>query len=307
MIQNKNWFVIVNPVSGTGTGKTNWNTIAHLLRQHQILFNYAFTNYKGHIKKIIADESEKGNHHFLICGGDGSLSEAVNAVMNLDIALREKTVLGVIPVGSGNDWCRTHNISFDYKTAIKQFASGCIARHDVGCITLLPSNSKQYFINIAGSGYNAHVAKNINKHYPDKKPGKAVYMLSLLKYLANYTCDNAIIRAGGITINQKIFSVCFAICKYNGGGMMQAPQAVYNDGLLAVNIILAIPKWRVILNLPRLKDGSWLKNKWVISADADEVYIEGKNQFIEADGESLGYAPAQIGIYKQAIQMILPT
>ncbi len=300
------WSVIINPVSGKGIARDNWNVLSSLIAQHGIHFTHCFTEYKGHIKNIIATESEKGNTHFLILGGDGSLSEAANAVMNLNLALREKIVLGLIPIGSGNDWCRTHSISRNYKLAIQQFASGQIIKHDVGYVLLDNQSNKHYFINIAGSGYNAHVVKKVNEQYPIKKPGKIIYLLSLLKYLAAYKCRNACIKTENTVINEKIFSVCFAVCKYNGGGMMQAPQAIFNDGLLTVNIIKSKPKWEIIRNLPRLKDGSFIKNKYVVTDNAIHIRIDGPSQFIEADGENIGFAPAHISIIKEAIQVVLP-
>ena len=96
-----------------------------------------------------------------------------------------------------------------------------------------------------------------------------------------------------------------AICKYNGGGMMQAPQAIFNDGLLTVNIIKSLTKIEVIKNLSGLKDGSYIKNPKVISSETNEVILSGQNQFIEADGESLGMAPAKFGIVANAINFII--
>ena len=300
------WFVIINPVAGKGLGKKHWAEIKQLLSQKNINFDFCFTEYKNHIKEIIAEQVTKNNHHFLICGGDGSLSEAVNAVMNLESAERNKILLGVIPIGSGNDWCRTHNISNNYETATEQFITGTITKHDVGFVEMNTTNTKHYFINIAGAGYDGFVVDKINTRYPDKKPDKAIYMLMLLKCLFGYKCSHATITAGNSIVNEKIFSMSVAICKYNGGGMMQAPQAIFNDGLLTVNIIKSLSKIEVIKNLSGLKDGSYIKNPKVISSETSEVILTGQNQFIEADGESLGMAPAKFGIVANAINFIVP-
>lgn len=306
MIGDKNWVVLINPVAGKGNGEKNWPAIAKLLTKNNISFRFFFTRFKGHIKEIIQQQLQNGNHNFLICGGDGSLNEAVNASMNSSENLRQEIVLGVIPIGSGNDWSLTHSISTNCSDAVKQFANGIITNHDVGFAFPEHTLEKYYFINIAGVGYDGHVVKKINDTYPEIKPGKIIYLFTLLKELLFYKNQLAKIKSDKFILKEKMFSMSIAICKYNGGGMMQAPQAIYNDGLLTVNIIKNLSKWEVLLNLGGLKDGSYVNHKKVISLNTQKLSISAKEILSEADGEFIGNSNIEFGIEPLALKVVLP-
>ena len=87
--------------------------------------------------------------------------------------------LGVIPLGTGNDWIRTSKIPNSIEKAINVIINNTVIFQDIGCITLA-SGKKEYFNNLAGTGYDGYVVKNL------KKPGSIAFLLSGLYSLLFY-------------------------------------------------------------------------------------------------------------------------
>jgi diacylglycerol kinase family enzyme len=95
------------------------------------------------------------------------------------------------------------------------------------------------------------------------------------------------------------------IGKFNGGGIMQLPHALPDDGRLAATMIEKVGKIDVLLNLPKIFDGRILTHPKVKSAKGTNIIIESKSRFmLEADGESLGHGPFEFGIIPRAIRVI---
>src|SRR5690606_32385111 len=106
----------------------------------------------------------EGYREFIIVGGDGTLNEVINGIFaQKDLDPIEITI-GMIPVGTGNDWCRMFGIPFNYHEAVKTILKGKTFIQDVGKVYFLRQQQqyKRYFINIAGIGFDAVVAKKGN-------------------------------------------------------------------------------------------------------------------------------------------------
>ena len=77
----------------------------------------------------------------------------------------------------------------------------------------------------------------------------------------------------------SVFAMSIAICKFNGGGMMIAPHAIYNDGLLSLTLVEKISRLKVLKNFFRLFDGSFVKNKEVKTFDTRKLSVAAKCSF----------------------------
>jgi diacylglycerol kinase family enzyme len=201
----------------------------------------------------------------------------------------------MIPVGTGNDWCRTFGIPFDYKAAIQILKKEKIFLQDVGKISYYRQNDPQlrYFINIAGMGYDALVAKKTNLLKEKGKGGPFAYFYFVFASLFQYKFIEAVIDIDDQQVFKgEIFSMNIGICKYNGGGMMQVPFAVPDDGLYDVTLIKKAPKWMVIRHASKLYDGTLVKLPFVSTFRGKIIRIRSTGKiYLEADGESLGHSP----------------
>lgn len=305
LIQSEKYFVIINPVSGNGKALEDWELIEAILKKNQILFTHAFSVREGNITDVVKEKVEAGYRKVIVVGGDGSLNEAVNGIFSQKAVSTNEISLGIIPVGTGNDFCRTHKIPFNYNKTVEIIVSGKTVIHDVGQVEFDGMPTK-YFINVAGCGYDGFVASKINKLLSSKKNNKAIYLFEVIKNLFAYKPVH--IKAnvyGSVLYEGKVFSMAIANCKYNGGGMMQAPDAVFNDGLLNVTLIKATNIMKIVLNMYRLFNGTITEYNMVFSAKVSSLEVVcGDDNFLEVDGESIRQGSFKIKILPESLNVL---
>ena len=178
----KSWFLIVNPSAGNTNFRKSWICIQSLLKTKEIYFSFAFTQYTKHELVLVDEAIKQGYRNFISVGGDGTLHHVVNGIMMQRYTKTSNIKLGVIPLGTGNDWIRTYKIPNSIEKAINVIVNNTVVFQDIGCITLA-SGKKEYFNNLAGTGYDGYVVKNL-KYL--KKLGSIAFLLSGLYSLLFY-------------------------------------------------------------------------------------------------------------------------
>jgi len=302
------WLTIVNPNAGTKKGEKDWHQIAKKLRKEDIHFKEIFTVEKGHATSITLENVYKGVRKFMVVGGDGTLNEVVNGIfMQTEIPVSE-FLIAMIPVGTGNDWCRSFEIPFSYKKAIKLIKKGKTRLQDVGKIGYYYTDTPQsrYFVNVAGMGYDAVVAAKTNKDKARGRGGPLVYMKNLFTSLMFYKHSHTEIHIDGQgAIKHKTFSLSVGIGKYNGGGMMQLPDAVVDDGIFNITLIKKLGKFTVMKQVKNLYDGSFINHPKVITFRGRNIKINSSPPIsLEADGESLGHSPFSFEIIEKGLRVV---
>jgi diacylglycerol kinase family enzyme len=95
------------------------------------------------------------------------------------------------------------------------------------------------------------------------------------------------------------------ICRYSGGGMMQCPEAVFDDGIFDLTLIDKISKIKVLMNIPRLYSGSFVHNKEVHQFKGNYIEIEaGKELLLEVDGEVVGAGNALLTLLPKELKVL---
>jgi YegS/Rv2252/BmrU family lipid kinase len=302
------WAVVVNPNAGSRKALKDWDLINNLLNSKGLEFKFVFTEKRLHAFDLTLNFLNSGIRKFIVVGGDGTLNEVVNGIFNFDPTGKTLVILGLIPVGTGNDWGRMFHIPLDYVKAVETICKQKIFAQDIGVAYYQKNGTEQirYFANIAGIGYDALVAKRTNT-LKDKKwiGGPILYLYSLAFSLLTYKSHKAKIEIDDNTIDVEIFSLSVGIGKFNGGGMMQLPDAIADDGLFDLTIIRKISKLDVVKNIKNLYDGSFTRHPSVKTYKARKIKVEaGQNFYLEVDGESLGHTPFTFEILSQALHVI---
>jgi diacylglycerol kinase family enzyme len=164
---------------------------------------------------------------------------------------------------------------------------------------------KRYFINIAGMGFGARVVERANRSKEKGKSGPMLYFYNILFSLIQYRSKKAVIEIDGTSYNRKIFSLNVGIGKYNGGGMIQVPHAIADDGLYSITLIKKIGKLNVIANMKKLYNGTITQHSKVETYMAKSVQIDGSDLLkVETDGESLGHGPVSFEIIPRSVKVI---
>jgi diacylglycerol kinase (ATP) len=301
------YLVIVNPNAGSGKGKKDWEKISSLLEKAGLRFSERFTGKKEDAITFTTEGIKSGFRKIITVGGDGTLNEVVNGVLRNSTCPALEISLGLIPVGTGNDWGRMLGIPSDYEKAIMIIKEEKHMVHDAGIVTFFSETGKivRYFINIAGLGFESTVVKRTNYQKDHGHSGKLIYFYNLLMSLLAYKNTRTEIVIDGEEIVTDLFSLNIGNGKYCGGGMRQTPGAQPDDGILDVTIIGNIGKLEIIRKLHMLYDGTILEHPKIKGYKCKNVRVtSGSVLWVEADGESLGHTPAEFGIMPSAINII---
>ncbi len=311
-ILTKRWYIIINPEAGSKKTQADWPGIKKILESYDFDMECVITEYQYHATELVKNAIQDLEFSNIISvGGDGTLNEVINGVFQQDRLKPTDITVGVISVGTGNDWIRMYNIPTDYNEQVKVIMKNNTFLHDVGKVSYLQDDKEKvhYFVNIAGMGFDAYVAKKTNIAKQKGAGGAFTYLLNLITCLFQFTYNYIEIDKGDERIfSGNVFTMSIGICKYNGKGMMQLPFAIPDDGLFDVTVIRKATRWKIVKNIKNLYDGSFINMKEVETFTGEQFTITAKPQksvFLETDGETLGHSPLFFKILPLAAKFII--
>jgi YegS/Rv2252/BmrU family lipid kinase len=302
---NNKWFVIINPTSGNGTSKKKWSLIFNELKNKEFEFEFSFTKYKKHSIEIIQQAINKGFIKFICVGGDGTLHNIVNVILNLNPINISEIKIGIIPIGTGNDWVKTYHISKDYKKAIKTITNEYTIQQDIGKITLETLKKPIYFNNLAGIGFDGYVVNKVNNY---KNLGFLAYLVGALVSLTSYKKPLLEISFDSTIIKSKTLMLLIGLCKFSGGGMQLTKNANPVDGLFDISFIKNITLFNILGNLPGLFNGNITNHILLTNYKTSSLIIkvfDTKKTYIQADGELIGSGNFNVTLLPNAITFIV--
>jgi len=310
MVTNANsnkWFCIVNPTAGK---LDHHETIAKLkgfFQDKNINHKFYITKAKGDATSITIEKTNIGFRKFIAVGGDGTVHELINGIMQQDILPSTDITLAVIPIGTGNDWAKHHNIPTDLAKAFELILKENSSIQDIGIAeyTNKDKKEKQYFNNVAGMAYDAFVVKKLEQR--KSKPNKFIYIFSVLSYLLQYKLQKAKLLIDNKKVDGKFYTINIGICKYSGGGMSLVPHAIHDDGLFAVTYAKEINKIEIIKNTYRFYNETLINHPKITGIQAKIITVESEDDSpidLELDGELVGHSPVKFEIIKNAIKFV---
>ncbi len=304
------WYVIVNPAAGSGAAKRRWPKIQQLLKTEGFRYFAVFTRTKGHAIQLVEEGVQKGYRYFMAVGGDGTNHEVANGLLQQKHVPCHELTYALLPVGTGNDWCRTYGIPRDLRRWLPMIRQLNTRLQDVGSIqyTLQGQQQQRYFVNVAGMAYDAYLVHYIdqNKSYVG---GHLGYLFQLVKCIFRYSLSKAIVYFNGEEVEDEFYTINVGICRYSGGGMQLVPHAVPDDGLMALTLAGRLNILEVLLNTYRFYTGTLDKHKKIRTYQTQHIRVEAKANeatLVEADGEFLGETPVEFKIIEKALKVVVP-
>jgi len=287
--------VILNPAAGSGRVATVW---AHLSPRVRALFPFEerWTRAPGEATQIAAAAAAAGIDRILSVGGDGTLHEVVNGVAGTNVAV------GVLPLGTGNDFARCTGLYRPLPQLIEALARGGTRRIDLGRV------HGRFYINIAGVGFDAEVARQVNATAA-KASGTVPYLLTAMRLAFRYVPPvlQFALDDAGLSRPERHLLIAVGNTQAYGGGMRVCPRAEVDDGLLDVLAVGDVRGWSTLGLLPKVFLGAHLSHPAVQYSKARGVQVVGPADVaLHADGELLGGLPATFSVAPQALSLWSP-
>ena len=297
-------------MGGGGTVRKRWPEIEAQLRTAGLAFDAVFTERRFHAAELAEQSITEGCRHLVAVGGDGTAHEVVNGIMRQTTCPPEEVTFTLLPVGTGNDWVKTHRIPKSIPQWVAFFQAGKTTFQDVGWLTYQENGTEQkrFFINVAGMSYDAYVAKRAEA-YKTQLSSTFFYLLLIFRCLFEFRVPRLRVVFDGKTVEERLYTINIGICRYSGGGLQLVPHAIPDDGKLALTLAGHISKLGVLLITPFFYSGKIGWHPKVSMFQAEEISVEtADNQpvLVEADGEFLGEGPVRVGVLQKALKVLVP-
>ncbi len=303
------WIAVVNPKAGGGKVSEQWPILAHKLKEQGVSFDEMFTGHRYHAVELVIAALRKGYRKIISVGGDGTIHEIVNGLMHQDDVLVGEVTLAVLPAGSGNDWTRMYKIPLDYDKAIANLISGRTIMQDLAKVTFRQSgvDNTRYMVNIAGVGLDANICYRTNIAKAKGASGPGAYAKASFEALLGRTFTFVKVYVDGKRFfSGRYFSIALGIGKYSGGGMIQVPDAVADDGKIAFMLARKLPKLKFVMLFKKLYTGEIYSIKEVMHTQASEIKIvTDKPDRVEVDGEVVGTTPVTFTVIPRALKVVV--
>jgi YegS/Rv2252/BmrU family lipid kinase len=304
------WLFIVNPAAGAGLAGKKWPRQEAELKKAGVQFTVVYTQYRFHAISLVAEAVAGGHRHIVAVGGDGTAHEVVNGIFQQSTCPPGEITFTLLPIGTGNDWIKTHGIPKNFRRWLPYFLNGKTGFQDCAWLVFQREGQVQrrYFINVAGLSYDAFVVRESQK-YPAGIPNKFIYLLLIFRCLFQFEIPRARVSFNGKTAEGLFYTINIGVCRYSGGGMQFVPQALPNDGQLALTLVKKVNKLVVLLVTPLFYLGKIGLHPAVSLLQTGTVKIEQTDMqpiLVEADGEFLGEGPVEAGIEKERLRIWLP-
>lgn len=290
--------LVVNPTSGRGrAGRLLPRVCADLLTAFPDLHlrvhrTTSFAEARLRCIQAVDAARPAGPDHpadsLVVMGGDGMAHLGVNACAGTDVPL------GVIPAGTGNDFCRGAGLPTTIARALEAVGAGRTRRMDVAKVTgALVGGAQERFVgSVVSTGYDARVTRRANA-IPSRLGGLG-YGWAAIAELSTFEPLRYRLTLDGREEDLHAMLVAVGNAGVFGGGMRICPEARVDDGRLDVTIIHPVSRATLLRLLPTTYTGGFVKDPAVELRTASEVRIDGDGLFGMADGEDLGAVPLNV-------------
>lgn len=260
------------------------------------------TTRAGEAGEIAHRAANEGAEIVIAAGGDGTLGEVLNGVFGSGARL------GVLPLGTGNDFARCLGIGTDLERALQVVKSGEFRVVDVGKVEIDGQN--RYFLNVAGAGFDSRVAARINGHRPKilaKLGGTSAYLVACLAEMRRFPLSRIRLELNGERVESRAVLCAFANASSYGGGMIVAPDADLSDGLFEICLIKDLSRLHFLWAFPQVFAGKHVHHPRVEMFQSARVRLESEPKLpVLVDGEIVGMTPAIFEIVPRAVAVLAP-
>ncbi len=309
--------LVVNPRSAGGKTGELFDRMRAPLEAAIGPFDVAITERSRHAADIARDAALEGRETVVAVGGDGSIHEVVNGLMEARDKGATSTRLGVVGAGTGGDFRKSLGIDHRLDRYASVIAEGKTRRIDVARVTYTThagERAEAFFVNILSVGLGGLVDRYVAEG-GRAFGGTAAYFLASARALfeSRIGVVAATLWLDGKETQHELHSRNLAFCngRFFGSGMEVAPMAKLDDGVLEVIDLGAAPRLKFAMASSAIYKGDHLKSSDVKHFRCDRAKLELLNRdvndkfLLDVDGEPLGTLPIEIELVKGALEVFV--
>lgn len=275
--------LILNPMADMGRAWKTANNLRPIAQEFKGELTWSGTVYPSHAIELAKQAAEEGYDMVIAMGGDGTVHEVMNGLMQ--VPAEKRPVMGVVPIGSGND--------FAYSIGITQKADHALAHAlkaeniqsvDIGLMTDAQGR-KEYFDNTLGIGFDAVVT--IRSHKLPIVKGFLMYLTAVIQtIILNHNPARLQIETEKEKWETNALMVTLCNGPREGGGFMLSPNSKNNDGTMEFVIVNKVSRAMMFRLVPEFMSGTHMRFKQVRMGDYQKLSLESDHPlYIHADGE----------------------
>jgi diacylglycerol kinase (ATP) len=283
------FYVIVNPTAGRGAAAHARARVEAELARAGVAYTVVLTERRGHAARLAEAAARAGWPAVVAVGGDGTVHEAVNGLMNAADG-GPSVPLGIVGVGSGNDFAKLAGVPVDAAEAVRRMAASEPRAVDVGRVNGL------WFSNGVGIGLDAAVAVQVDRRRRFR--GIFMYLDALAKVLRDYRAPHMTVDVDGARLaDAPMTLVTVGNGGRHGGGFWICPDARIDDGVLDVCMCTGLGILGILRFLPRVMRGTHVGASCVHMHRARRVRVTSPDPLpVHADGEIVSDAAHEVEI-----------
>lgn len=273
--------LILNPMADMGAAWRTANSLRAITQEYGTA-DWSGTVYPTHATELAKQAALDGYDLVIAIGGDGTVHEVINGLMQVPEAVRP--ILGVVPVGSGNDFAHAIGVPLSADRALLHALRGQPSPVDIGLMT--DENGRQeYFDNTVGLGFDAVVT--IRSHKLPIVRGFLMYLTAVIQtILLNHDPVLMKFESDGAAWEERahMFTLCNGARE--GGGFLIAPEARNDDGIFHFSLVRKCSRLTMFRLVPEFMKGTHVHFPQVKMGTCKAISIHTDlPMYVHADGE----------------------
>ncbi|MGI9244141.1 MAG: lipid kinase YegS [Verrucomicrobiales bacterium] len=250
---------------------------------------------------VVREALDAGAERLIAGGGDGTINAVCDAIVGKG-KKRPETELGILPLGTANDFAGGCGLPVDDLSECLRIASTAPSfRVDVGRM------NKRYFINVASLGFGAEITATTPQQLKSVLGGGAYTLMGLAKALNFTPYSGRLLVPGEDPIEGKMLIGAVGNCRFAGGGFEVAPRASMCDGLLDLSVLTDVGGADVATVLRELKDPLNRDNSILVYRQLSEFILESDvDLHCNLDGEPVLKRKLKFTILPAHLKLVAP-
>lgn len=275
--------LILNPMADMGRAWKTANDLRPIASQFQGELTWSGTVYPTHAIELARQAADEGCDLVIAMGGDGTVHEVMNGLMQ--VPQERRPAMGVVPIGSGNDFAFALGIHGKPSHALADaLAAETIRAVDIGLMTD-PHGRREFFDNTLGIGFDAVVT--IRSHKLPVVKGFLMYLTAVIQtILLNHDPARVQIRTDRDQWESEVLMVTLCNGPREGGGFMLSPESKNDDGLMEFVNVNRVSRLMMFRLVPEFMNGTHRRFKQVQMGGFKTLSLTSDRPlYIHADGE----------------------